>query len=166
MRSTLILARRTAVVSRWMYRTGRPNLLAAVVNRALAMLGVARLVPGRLATLQVRGRRTGRSISFPVVVADHEGERYVVAMLGENTNWVANVRAAGGCAILHHAGHEDVRLVEVEPGRRAPILRSYLRVAWGARAHMPIDRRSNLAAFERIADRYPVFRIDSQPFAG
>jgi hypothetical protein len=31
-----------------------------------------------------------------VVVADHERERYLVAMLGINANWVVNVRAAEG----------------------------------------------------------------------
>jgi hypothetical protein len=30
--------------------------------------------------------RTGRVTSFPVVVADCEGERYLVAMLGEGAN--------------------------------------------------------------------------------
>jgi hypothetical protein len=37
----------------------------------------------------VRGHKFGRTISFPVVVADYEGERYLVAMLGQKTNWVA-----------------------------------------------------------------------------
>jgi hypothetical protein len=42
----------------------------------------------------MQGRRRGRLISLPVVVADYEGERYLVAMLGEDVNWVANVCAA------------------------------------------------------------------------
>ncbi|MGB8207840.1 MAG: hypothetical protein WCF69_09520 [Mycobacterium sp.] len=32
-------------------------------------------------------------ISFPVVVADYRGERYLVAMLGQKTNWARNLRA-------------------------------------------------------------------------
>jgi hypothetical protein len=48
--------------------------------------------------LVVAGRRTGKTVSFPVVVAGYQGERYLVSMLGEGTNWVGNVRAAGGRA--------------------------------------------------------------------
>ena len=45
------------------------------------------LKPDQLATLEVVGRRTGRLISFPVVVADYQGGRYPVAMLGKDANW-------------------------------------------------------------------------------
>ena len=42
--------------------------------------------PNRAATLELRGHKSGRTISFPVVVADYQGERYLVAMLGQKTN--------------------------------------------------------------------------------
>ena len=108
---------------------------------------------------QVRGRRSGRGISFPVVIADYEGERYLVSMLGEDSNWVRNVRAAGGWAVLRHGRREAVLLEEVSAGTRAPILRRYLALAPGARPHIPIDRHAPLEAFERIAPEVPVFRI-------
>jgi hypothetical protein len=57
-------------ILRWMYRSGRPNRVAAVLNRVSVIIGSAGLWPNRLATLEVRGRRTGRLISFPVVIAD------------------------------------------------------------------------------------------------
>jgi hypothetical protein len=56
-----------------------------------------------------------------VVVADYEGERYHVAMLGQEANWVKNVRAGGGRAVLRHGRREAVRLEEVDAGARAPI---------------------------------------------
>jgi hypothetical protein len=115
--------------------------------------------PNRLNTLEVRGRRTGSRFSLPVVVADYEGERYLVAMLGEGTAWVSNVRAACGHAVLRHGRPELVRLEEVDPRARAPILQRYLQVAPAARAHIPVDRRAPLPEFERIASRYPVFRV-------
>ena len=93
------------------------------------------------------------------MVADYQGERYVVAMLGEGANWVHNVRAAGGRVLLGHGRREAVRLEEVEPGARVPILRRYLEIAPGARPHIPVDRQAPLAEFERIAARYPVFRV-------
>jgi deazaflavin-dependent oxidoreductase (nitroreductase family) len=151
---------------RWFYRGGRPNRLASAMNRVQAILSSAGLGPSRMVALEVRGRRSGRLRSFPMVLAEHDGERYLVAMLGEDTNWVANVRAAGGRAVLRHGRRETVRLEEVEPGSRAPVLRSYLRVAPGARPHIPVDRRAPLADFERISDRYPVFRIRADAGAG
>jgi len=50
-------------------------------------------------------------------------------------------------------------LQEVGIDQRAPILRCYLQRASGARAHIPVDRRAPLEAFEHIAARYPVFRV-------
>lgn len=72
------------------------------------------------------GRRTGRIISLPVVVADYQGGRFLVSMLGENTNWVRNAHAAGGLAVLRRGRREHIGLAEVEPVERAPILRCYL----------------------------------------
>jgi F420H(2)-dependent quinone reductase len=104
-----------------MYRSDRPNRVAAFLNRADRAIASAGLWPRRLVTLEVRGRRTGRLISLPVVVAEYQRERYLVAMLGERASWVSNVRAAGGQAVLRHGRREAVRLEEVDPGARAPI---------------------------------------------
>jgi hypothetical protein len=80
-------------------------------------------------------------------------------MLGEHANWVRNVRAADGRAVLRRNGSQTVRLVEVAPAERAPILRAYLDVAPGARPHIPVDRHAPLEEFERISHEYPAFRI-------
>src|SRR5215207_1559836 len=113
-------------LDRWMYRGGRPNRMARFLNGLWMRTAAAGLPPHRMSALEVHGRRSGRLRSFPVVVADHEGQRYLVAMLGEGVNWVSNVRAAGGHAVLRHGRRETVRLEEVEPGGRAPILKRYL----------------------------------------
>jgi hypothetical protein len=144
---------------RWLYSGKHPNRVASVLNRGQAVFAAAGIGPRRLAALEVRGRSTGRRISFPVVVADHEGQRYVVAMLGNEASWVRNVRAPGGNAVLQHGRREHVELEEVDPSARAPILRRYLQVAPGARAHFPVDPRASLEQFERIAGQYPVFRV-------
>jgi deazaflavin-dependent oxidoreductase (nitroreductase family) len=159
MPTTQLTERRHGVVLRWMYRTGHPNRVAALMNRTGAILGSVGVWPDRLVTLEVHGRRTGRLITLPLVVAHHRGQRYLVAMLGERTGWVANVRAAHGRVILHHGDHEVVRLVEVPAAARAPILREYLRVAPGARPHIPVDRAAPLADFAAVSDRYPVFLV-------
>jgi len=147
-------------LKRWMYRGGRPGFLARVMNRMSEMQFSAGLFsPKRAMTLEVPGRRTGRVISFPVVVADYHSERYLVSMLGTDANWVRNVRAAGGRAVLRRRHRQEVRLEDVDPRARAPILRRYLAVAPGARPHLPVDRHAPLEEFERIAPEFPVFRV-------
>lgn len=143
----------------WMYRRARPHRLARIMNRVSAIHFATGLAPKGWVTLEVRGRRTGRLISCPVAVADYEGERYLVAMLGQDANWVKNVRAAGGRAVLRHGRRETVRLDEVAASARAPILRRYLALAPGARPHIPVDRHAPLEDFEQIAAQFPVFRI-------
>jgi deazaflavin-dependent oxidoreductase (nitroreductase family) len=158
---------RLYAVKRWMYRGGRPGLLARAMNRVAALQhSTGLLVPRRAVTLEVRGRSSGRTITVPVVVADHEGQEYLVSMLGNEANWVRNVRAANGRAVLHRRRRRPIVLQEVAPGARAPILRRYLALAPGARPHLPVSRDSPLEDFAAIAEAYPVFRIGSSQTAG
>jgi len=94
-----------------------------------------------------------------VVIADLDSERYLVAMLGEDASWPRNVRAAGGRAVLRHGRREVVRLEEVDPAARPPVIRRYLAVAPGARPHIAVDRHAPVEEFASIAPRIPVFRI-------
>lgn len=89
-------------LKRWFYRDGRPNRLARTLDRSTAALYAFGVAPDYLITLEVRGRRSGRTIALPLVMVVVEGERYLVSMLGQNVNWVRNVRAAGGNATLRH----------------------------------------------------------------
>jgi hypothetical protein len=146
-------------IERWLYRGGHPHGLARGLNRLWAAVYGAGIWPRRLATLEVVGRRSGRTISCPVVIAEHNGERFLVAMLGDGTNWVRNARAAGGHAALRHGRREEVRLEEVDSGSRPAILRRYLACAPGARAHVPVDRNASEAALVTVAPTIPVFRI-------
>ncbi|HET9110716.1 MAG TPA: hypothetical protein VFN78_07825 [Ktedonobacterales bacterium] len=116
-----------------------------------------------MVTLEVTGRMTGRTISLPVAVVVVAGERYLVSMLGEDVQWVKNVRASGGRAALRSGGLEPVVLDEVFTEQRASILRVYLQHAPGARPHIPVDQHAPLAEFERIAGAYPVFRVTAAP---
>lgn len=144
---------------KWLYRGGLPNRVARLADRFTAALSARGVGPDYLVTLEVPGRRSGRTVSLPIVAADVRGERYLVSMLGEGVNWVRNVRAAGGDATLRHGRREEVRLEEVAPEQRAPVLKAYLGRAPNARVHIPVDKDAPLTDFERVAGRFPVFRI-------
>jgi len=94
-----------------------------------------------------------------LVVAVVGGQRYLVSMLGDNVQWVQNVRAAGGKAVLRHGRREEICLEEVPAGQRAPILKAYLQTAPGARPHVPVNKDAALSEFEKIAAAIPVFRV-------
>jgi len=145
--------------ARWAYRGKRPNRIAAALNRFWAFVHGLGVMPDYLVTLEVVGRRSGRTITLPLVLAVVEGERYAVSMLGEGVAWVKNVRAAGGEAVLQHGRRERVRLEEIPPEARPPVIRNYVRRAPGGRPHIAVDRDAPLEAFEQVAADVPVFRI-------
>jgi len=147
--------------TRWLYRGQRPNWIARILNRATAAVASSGVASNYLVTLEVTGRKSGRTVSLPVVMAVVDGQRYLVSMLGDNVQWVHNVRAAGGRAVLRSGGREEIHLEEVPADQRAPILRAYLQRAPGARPHVPVDRDAAVAEFEKIAAAFPVFRIAS-----
>jgi hypothetical protein len=94
------------------------------------------------------------------VIAAVDGERYLVSMLGQQSDWVKNVDAAHGDAVVRQGRRQRVHLVPVPPAERAPVLREYVRIASSGRRHFPIPVGAPLKDFEEIADRYPVYRID------
>jgi hypothetical protein len=97
-----------------MYRGGRPNWWAKWQNWLSATVFALGVVPNHAVTLEVVGRKSGKTISFPLVMALVDGERYLVSMLGADANWVRNLEATGR-ATLHHGKREEVVLGEIEP---------------------------------------------------
>ena len=148
-------------IKRWMYRGGHPNKLTKIINRGWAIIHSMGIFPNQLVTLEVVGRQSGKMISFPLAMTVMNGERYLVAMLGEETNWVLNVKATGGRARLRHGISEEVLLEEVDVKQRVPILKAYLQLAPGARPHIPISKDAPISEFEKIASKYPVFRLET-----
>ena len=146
---------------RWLYRGQRPNWIARMLNRPWAVLASWGVASNYLVNLEVTGRKSGRTVSLPVVVAVVDGQRYLVSMLGEHVQWVHNVRAAGGRAVLKSGGREEVHLEEVPADERAPILKAYLQRAPGARPHVPVNKDAPIAEFEQVATAFPVFRVVS-----
>lgn len=146
-------------LKRALYAGNRPGRIARVLNRFWAVLHAWGISPNHLVTLEVQGWRSGRTVRFPLVMATHEGERYLVSMLGPDVAWVKNIEAAEGHAILRHGRREQVHLELLPVELRAPVLKVYLQRAPGARPHLPVDRNAPLSAFETVAAAIPVFRV-------
>jgi hypothetical protein len=146
-------------LARWFYRGGRPNWLATLLNGSWARIHALGVAPNYLVTLEVRGRRSGRSIRLPLVMTLVDGERYLISMLGTDVDWVRNAKAANGHVTLEHGRREAVRLEEVDADLRAPVLKAYLKRAPGARPHLPVDKDAPIAEFEKVAAQFPVFRV-------
>jgi deazaflavin-dependent oxidoreductase (nitroreductase family) len=126
-----------------------PWLLRAVGNR------LSPLNRDMVAILSVRGRTSGQLRSTPVVVLDHEGERYLVTPYGD-TEWVRNLRAAGAGQLKQRGRTEDFVATEVPVEQRPPIIDAYRR-KYG---RMPtVDRN-----FQQLPDpaHHPTFRIMSK----
>jgi len=83
---------------RFFYRDWRPTRLGHMWSQAFACITGLGLMPPALTAQQVRNRDTERLKSTVVVVANHLGQLYLVSMLGNESEWVQNVRAANGKA--------------------------------------------------------------------
>jgi hypothetical protein len=117
--------------------------------------------PRSWVALEVRDRVSGRMRADAVVTPTVAGERYIVSMFGTISDWVHNIEAAHGDAVISHGGSVRVRLVPVPPDQRASILREYVRVASSGRKHFPLPVGAPLADFAAIAPQYPVYRIEA-----
>ena len=112
-------------------------------------------------TLAVRGRRSGEWRTVPVNLLIHQGIEYLVAPRGE-TQWVRNLRAAGGGELWLGRRHDAFRAIELADADKPPLLRAYLR-QWKfevAQFFEGVGPDAPEAELRRIAPVYPVFRID------
>ena len=132
-----------------------------VFNRIVA--GLTRMGVSVLGSrvLEVRGRTSGEPRQVPVNLLTVDGQRYLVAPRGE-TQWVRNLRASGGEAILLLGRRrERVAATELADEEKPPLLRAYLK-RWKAEIGVFFKGVGPDASDEellRIAPGYPVFRL-------
>lgn len=141
------------------YHDWHPTRLGRWVNRVQSWYSGLGLPPRVQAVLEVRGRTSGRTRSNPVVIATVDDVHYLVSMLGQGSDWVKNVEAAQGNAVIRQGRRRSVHLVLVPPEQRAPILQEYVRIASSGRKHFPLPVDASLSTFEEIAEQYPVYLI-------
>ncbi len=89
---------------------------------------------------------------MPVNVLELNRERYLVAPRGE-TDWVRNLRAAGGGQLQYGWGAEPFTAVEAPDEEKTRVIEAYLE-RWGRQV------RSQFEALPDPVD-HPVFRIET-----
>ena len=138
----------------------RPTSLDRLFGRAFAFHIRIGLVPGHFYVLEVRGRRSGKTISLPVDLLDLAGRRYLVCARG-NSNWVGNARSAGEVVLARALRRQRYVVRELSPETRPPILKAYLdRFASEVQRFFPVPKGSAVELFEGLAPRYPVFELE------
>jgi deazaflavin-dependent oxidoreductase (nitroreductase family) len=132
-------------------------------NSLVARLTKAGLSVKGSRVLYVRGRSSGEWRTNPVNPLRFEGGSYLVAPRGQ-TQWVRNLRAAGGGEL--HLGRrvETFTATELADADKPALLRAYLR-NWKFEVGAFFDGVGPDASDEQllaIAPGYPVFRITRQ----
>jgi deazaflavin-dependent oxidoreductase (nitroreductase family) len=134
---------------------------AGLFNTAVGWLTAHGLSLWGSRVLAVRGRSSGEWRTVPVNLLTHEGVRYLVAPRG-HTQWVRNLRAAGGTGELRLGRRTEVFAAdELADADKPEILRAYLR-RWKFEVGVFFDGVDHTASDETllgIAHGYPVFRL-------
>jgi deazaflavin-dependent oxidoreductase (nitroreductase family) len=110
--------------------------------------------------LYVRGRKSGQRRPNPVNVLTHDGRRYLIAPRG-HTQWVRNLRAAGGGELRVGRRVERFTATELADEDKPSVLRAYLR-RWKFEVGVffnGVNADAPDAKLLEIAPGYPVFLI-------
>ncbi len=124
----------------------KPGAITRKVFNPLAM----KLGFWNVEALTVQRRKSGEPQSVPVIPVDYAGARYIVSTRGES-DWVKNLRAAGGGELKRKGQAEKVQVVELPVEERPPVIAAY-------RAKVGKEVQQY---FEKLPDPsdHPVFRI-------
>lgn len=136
---------------RFLRRVGNP-LIELLVRRGFGPRGARQLA--------VRGRRSGEWRTVPVNPLHVDGVQYLVAPRG-TTEWVRNLRAAGGGELRLGGRAEVFAATELDDIAKPPIIREYLR-RWKfevGRFFESLDESSSDEDLLAVAAGFPVFRL-------
>ncbi len=142
--------------NRYRRMTNTANKLVAGLQR----LGIAF---GPMQLLTVRGRRTGRLLTFPIAVIELDSGRYIFQAFPKAA-WVTNARAADTVTLTRGRKSSTARLVELPVDQRGPVLRSLVSTSPSSVANRFVT--TGLAdaptpeAVAASADRIAVFRVE------
>jgi deazaflavin-dependent oxidoreductase (nitroreductase family) len=144
-------------------RPARPGYLEPPwMQRYVGNRLAPRFRPDLIARLSVQGRRTGRWHSVPIVVLEHDQERYLVSYRGAS-DWALNLQASHHARLTKLGRTEEITVEDVPAAERGPVLEAYRNLY----RQLP----TVAAVLQTLPDPadHPVFRIDevdAPPFTG
>jgi deazaflavin-dependent oxidoreductase (nitroreductase family) len=137
------------------------NGMIRFVNRMMVRMIRWNIAPAGTYLLTVRGRKTGKEYSAPVLLIEHDGQRWLVSPYGE-VNWLKNARAAGEVTITRGKDSETLKIQECSPAESAPILKEYITKEGIVRPYFDVQPDDSIEAFEAEAPRHPVFLLKAK----
>jgi deazaflavin-dependent oxidoreductase (nitroreductase family) len=139
----------------------KPTTMDTFFNRVMGLLTNLGISVMGSRVLAVKGRKSGQWRTTPVNLLVLGGARYLVAPRGQ-TQWVHNIRAAGGGELRLGRKAEPFTVTELADADKPPIIRAYL-TRWGWEVGRFFDGLTKDAGDEEIAavaPGFPVFRIN------
>jgi deazaflavin-dependent oxidoreductase (nitroreductase family) len=139
----------------------KPKSATDTFNKIVARLTRMGLSVYGSRILYVRGRTSGEWRTTPVNPLTVDGTKYLVAPRG-NTQWVRNMRAAGGGELHVGSKVEPFTATEVSDDDKPAILRGYLkRWKWEVGVFFDgVDAKAPEQKLREIAPGYPIFRVE------
>ena len=134
------------------------NSMVRFANRFMIRLNRWGIAAPNSYVLTVRGRKTGKTYSVPVLLVEENGQRWLVSPYGE-VSWVRNARAAGEVTLSRKGRSEVLKIHEASPQESAPILKQYITRESIVRPYFDVQPDSPLEAFVAEAPRHPVFQL-------
>jgi deazaflavin-dependent oxidoreductase (nitroreductase family) len=136
----------------WFTRNVFNRVVAFLTRHGVSVLGSR--------VLAVKGRSSGEWRTVPVNLLELDGRRYLVAPRGE-TQWVRNIRAAGGGELRVGKKVEAFRSRELADEESVAVLRAYLK-RWKLEVGVFFDGvgpDSTDDELRAIAPRHPAFEV-------
>ena len=124
-------------------------------NRVVAfgrvLFGPALLRAGIAGVLEVPGRRSGKDLRVTLALWEVGGKLYLMSQYG-GTDWVRNLRAAGGGTLRHKGRSQTFTAIEVEGDERDRVI-----AAFRSKADKFLNRD-----FDRLPNPadHPTFRVE------
>jgi deazaflavin-dependent oxidoreductase (nitroreductase family) len=138
-------------------REFRPGRGRRIGDAVIGVFTRAGLVPSTY-LLTTTGRRTGRPLTHPATVVEHDGRTWLVAPYGA-VSWVHNARASGRVQLTRGRRRSDYAVREVPAAEAGPVLKRYVRVATATRPYFRADKDAPVEDFVAEAGRHPVFEL-------
>ena len=141
-----------------------PRWVFSIFNPVARFLLAAGVPLGYNGLVTIRGRKSGLPRTTPLAIIEVSGRRWVWSPWGDS-QWVRNLRAAGGATITVRRTTSDVRATELDPVERVAFFRDILGPAvrhipfgaWFIRTvdGVDIDRPEDAAEGRRVFELHP-----------